>query len=1060
MTNNDGTGIHGWMLSIRASMANDPCRQLFEDQVQTHAFLFLDDYLENIIAGPQQAPIIDLVKTPGRKKNVPRRPKAAPTNTAKLLEFEPQAYQDSPLEVPVFGRRNDLSIIAEGDESPEHSFIAAPPIYARQSGMDMGTCLQPEKSDSIFPTDVHDTIHADIHTESVLETNNVSAPSSANTFHSVALDSPDQVCSRRAPTDHNQHPSPHIASPPPPASLKETITTPDLTAVSERGPFLDTIVISLNDSEPQNTASRTNISQFPTLPAPSPLRKSIRSPTETTDNGLPSTTPALPPMGKRTSWLMKAREAKAMEGGVTRSGTLSSVHFVDSYTPDTAAMPASTKRKSSEMLGNPLHGKTGERKSKILKMMESDTAAPSNMRMEKEADQEQTPHMSIPLPARASKPSDGNDLEDGHPASLNDEEGFIRQFKRTVEGLGARACKNTTKSLGGAAAALAEARAAAEARVAERNKVNDEIHNPENFAESSSTQPSLPHQGEHFTSAHSTGSGEQRLSISDLAARTEPINNEEDEIYQVSSMQSCTIKGEQFMSTTPPNSPHRTMNFDFVKTMGPVFTKQPALTILGYSRPTTAAHPKEISFSATAGTFTLPASMTLGAPGQIMSPNSGCKGYLEDGERTLDPEIVSHIPNMNEPDDLERLERDSIDSLDLEDSMMDTGELGAQSTVTPTETAFVRSSSQLSVMSTASSSQSETGFFGQATKLVTSMLGGGKKAKPEVKSLQLAAAAAKKQQGEADKKALRLKEMEARRQAALARKLEEERLRVLEEEKKVKEESERRKRDREENTDKRPLKLPVTAAKKVEEETTKKRKIAVDTEKKMEAKKLAPKDQKDPAPVKPVKSNLTTPATKTTAPPKSVKSATTALVSSAAYNATQNVPIGTSSAKPAIPEAKPFKLAPVSLMGKGKAKAQEDGDKQPSAMVQTQMAARAKAQIQASKQVPEVPSESIELPEINSEYSDSEDEDRARTFDPPGWAQSPELRQALQMQSTVNPDDVFGAIRPLRMEEMFRTRQSRFRARTSSANWSGADRLTVEEIREYERRMGFRPQAS
>ena len=43
----------------------------------------------------------------------------------------------------------------------------------------------------------------------------------------------------------------------------------------------------------------------------------------------------------------------------------------------------------------------------------------------------------------------------------------------------------------------------------------------------------------------------------------------------------------------------------------------------------------------------------------------------------------------------------------------------------------------------------------------------------------------------------------------------------------------------------------------------------------------------------------------------------------------------------------------------------------------------------------------------------------------------------------------------LRMEEIFRTRQSRFRARTSSANWAGADQLTAEEEREYARRMGF-----
>jgi hypothetical protein len=127
---------------------------------------------------------------------------------------------------------------------------------------------------------------------------------------------------------------------------------------------------------------------------------------------------------------------------------------------------------------------------------------------------------------------------------------------------------------------------------------------------------------------------------------------------------------------------------------------------------------------------------------------------------------------------------------------------------------------------------------------------------------------------------------------------------------------------------------------------------------------------------------------------------------------------------------------------------------QPSQMVQSQMAARAKAQIEASK--PPIPSESIELPDINSEYSDSEDEDRPRTYDPPDWAQSPELRQALEQQSTINPDDIFGAVRPLKMEDIFKTKTSRFRARTSSANWMGSDRLTVQEELEYARRMGFK----
>ena len=119
------------------------------------------------------------------------------------------------------------------------------------------------------------------------------------------------------------------------------------------------------------------------------------------------------------------------------------------------------------------------------------------------------------------------------------------------------------------------------------------------------------------------------------------------------------------------------------------------------------------------------------------------------------------------------------------------------------------------------------------------------------------------------------------------------------------------------------------------------------------------------------------------------------------------------------------------------------------------MAARAKAQqMQASKSEPPVTSESIELPEPASEYSDSDDENR-RGFDAPEWAQSPEVLEQLGRQKLLDPDDIFGPIRPLRMEDMFRTRQSRFRARTSSANWSGPDGLTELESREYAKRMGF-----
>ena len=125
-----------------------------------------------------------------------------------------------------------------------------------------------------------------------------------------------------------------------------------------------------------------------------------------------------------------------------------------------------------------------------------------------------------------------------------------------------------------------------------------------------------------------------------------------------------------------------------------------------------------------------------------------------------------------------------------------------------------RSDSQQSMASSASS-QSNLGFFGHASKLVSSVLGGGKKGKPEVKSLQLAAAAAKKQQEEQEKKATRLKEMENRRQLAMQRKADEEKARAQEEERKIKEAAERRKREREEQTDKRPLRSTTAPAKKV-----------------------------------------------------------------------------------------------------------------------------------------------------------------------------------------------------------------------------------------------------
>ncbi|KAF4627190.1 hypothetical protein G7Y89_g10965 [Cudoniella acicularis] len=95
--------------------------------------------------------------------------------------------------------------------------------------------------------------------------------------------------------------------------------------------------------------------------------------------------------------------------------------------------------------------------------------------------------------------------------------------------------------------------------------------------------------------------------------------------------------------------------------------------------------------------------------------------------------------------------------------------------------------------------------------------------------------------------------------------------------------------------------------------------------------------------------------------------------------------------------------------------------------------------------------ENIDLPEIHTD-SESEDSDAG---DKPGfatldWANSPALRDQLARQEPMDPAQIFGNPGPINMEEVFnksKDKFTRFRDRTSSANWGGIDRLTEDEIR-------------
>ena len=47
-------GLLQWANGIRLTMATDPGRALFKEQVQMHGFSFLDDYLDGILLNVKQ----------------------------------------------------------------------------------------------------------------------------------------------------------------------------------------------------------------------------------------------------------------------------------------------------------------------------------------------------------------------------------------------------------------------------------------------------------------------------------------------------------------------------------------------------------------------------------------------------------------------------------------------------------------------------------------------------------------------------------------------------------------------------------------------------------------------------------------------------------------------------------------------------------------------------------------------------------------------------------------------------------------------------------------------
>ncbi|KAF9270206.1 hypothetical protein L218DRAFT_888608 [Marasmius fiardii PR-910] len=1154
------TGLLQWGNSIRFLMVNDSGRESFQQQINTHGFIFLDDYLNNILARPNQDTLIDLVKTPSRKRNHSQKSKVnlSPSRLRTVVSLEDDGDKENTilanslhkalLQAKEKEDHQSRPIVSPGAPAESHASVYHPvSVHKLESDIPETPIVSVAPIEDFMEMAEH---HIPVELSVIAEDDEPADRSRMSSHLSPGKLSKSLQPEEMPEVAEQENPPKTVQSPVAEGSLHTadaTMSSVDTFHTTPLAPSINSLLPSVGETEKQHVAedlpvemeverNPTQESQieaddptsslagakgeehtstlpvFPPLPAPIPIRKSVRVPRETSAEPGPlgSATPGAT-IAKRTSWLMKSREVKALETGNNKT---TNIVTGGSHTSTLPGVPNPHKRKSGDMLGAGVPGMArqddGERAAKLSKKADGDVIS------RKAGDKEQPE-----VQAEFNSESDGHMLG----PQGGEQKGMLDQFKKTVEGLGVRFGKSTGKSLGGGllSNALAEARAAAEAKVALKNRRGEDVTMEELsltkcteltstesqgtdvpiVAESPSAGSSLQRQEPGSRVVEIVESPRQsshsRLSVSDLAAPETfkeqatkrknifslfPPEHENKLLSQTNKLPAATPISpfsKLFDKTSPVFVPPSPLPATSKPSSPPVFTKPPSITV-GLSPRLPASppmgqqkrpplSPQSTWDSLSSGTSEKvfgsqepPAWMPSSQDTEFSAPYESQPQQLdqsdEDDSWPIDGKLGDKIKQWpfgmalnndrdsltwsSAPTDSQKLDT-NVDEVDLThnhdkgssthghnvpgsfcmdvddneetdnnacDMSIDLGKSTVglvESTASQPDRSIPLSSSQ-----TQAQSQPSQGFFGHATKLVSSALGTNKKPKTEVKSLQLAAAAAKKQQEEKDKKATVLKNMESRRQLVLQKKAEEEKTRQLEEEKKIKEEAERRKREREELTGKIPVKLTV----KREEDVTGKRKIELK---------------------KPAAGGLNSST--------SLKPTFKPVVKSTPSTASGPSNIG---------------MMPANSMSKMKVKTPAKGGdedfSQPSQVIQNQMSARAKAQIQASKQTePVIPSESIELPEINSEYSDSDDEDRKRTFDPPDWAQSPELRQALQMQSTINPDEIFGAIQPLRMEEIFRNgRTSRFRPRSSSANWNGTDRLTAEEEREYARRMGFR----
>jgi hypothetical protein len=438
-------------------------------------------------------------------------------------------------------------------------------------------------------------------------------------------------------------------------------------------PMDQDMTVPLRDEPGPSLKRKPSVSQFSGLPAPSPLRKSMRMShepsTQTPGTGLAG--------GKRTSWLTRAKEAKALDitGPGKRPGPKGDG-------PSTAASnggkgPQLSRPKSAEPLGSGSVFPSSEtlaaedataqqdiapesealaflRNKRKATSLEDTTSVPIQ-----QAKPQPPPASSVAptaaIPMRLPDPMDDMTVPITDPDS---EEYTVHLLQKTLQG--ARTGKSMGKSLGGnAAAELAEARKAAEARVAQRNREEGEDEPAEEtertaeppvkaveesvkssdplIAESAKSRP----QPEGKSSSPVQEDPSRRMSVSDLMSNLEKS--------QAASIGGQTRTADLSTSTTPPNSPPTTNKTAAVADPPRVFSKPPTVFVAPPPKPSTAqpaaGSGKELTFVEPAfklpvvNPFSLPAT-ALGIPAALPGQKQASALSTESSKTSLYSDIA------------------------------------------------------------------------------------------------------------------------------------------------------------------------------------------------------------------------------------------------------------------------------------------------------------------------------------------------------------------------------------------------------------------------------------